>query len=430
MPDLTRLVDQFASRYRGAVLATAGVWAGLSLAIASVLAWRLQGLQTAWRFGAPSLTALIGLAAAGWWLRKRWMSGGDAARQLDQALGLDQRLVTAEEFAKVSPAPSLYPLLVEDTEQRYATEGLRLPRPLNRPAGGLAALLLALLLWPMAGNAVRLAQLPKPPPQIPPDQPPPEPTPQDQQNSSSSDASSGDGQQQGGQSKQPQQSQQQQQSSGNANQPKPSKDSSAQGQQKQPSDRGKEQKQGQGQQQGQQGRSDSKSQDAARGQEQQQGQGPQPKSGNAKGQTGVQSPGNEALRAEIQELLKEVSGELQQLQAQLAQAQDTTPPPAGTGTDPNLYGNADPLPKETGGHNVPIQLKTDKTPSTKPRKGGGTGRPSGEVSGEGPKAQAEAADLSDQPSEESAASRQPIPPAYRSIFDRLQQSDQEPPKPQ
>ncbi len=130
------------------------------------------------------------------------------------------------------------------------------------------------------------------------------------------------------------------------------------------------------------------------------------------------------MRAEIQELLKEVSGELQQLQVQLAATQNNPQPAPGSGTDSKLYGGAEPLPSGSGSQ-VPIQLKTDRAPSKTPRSAGGTGRPSEEISGERPKAQAESAELSEQPLEEPAAVPQPIPPAYRSIFDRLQQPEQE-----
>jgi hypothetical protein len=124
------------------------------------------------------------------------------------------------------------------------------------------------------------------------------------------------------------------------------------------------------------------------------------------------------LKAEIQELLKEVSGELKQLQAQLATAKDKPPLDAGTSTDPKLYESPMTLDRK-GGTVLPIQLQTDTTPIKAQRPGSGVGPPSGEVSGALPQMKAEEAELSDEPLEEPSAPRQMVPPEYRSVFDRL-----------
>ena len=139
-----------------------------------------------------------------------------------------------------------------------------------------------------------------------------------------------------------------------------------------------------------------------------------------------QSSGNqEAMKAEIQQLLKQVSGELKQLQAQLAERSDVPHPEAGTGTDPNLY-EAPMSPENSTGSAVPIQLRTDAAQIKTQRPSGGVGRPSAEASNATPQTQAEAAQLSEEPQEEAPTAKQPVPPEYRSVFDRLHQQQTQP----
>ena len=122
------------------------------------------------------------------------------------------------------------------------------------------------------------------------------------------------------------------------------------------------------------------------------------------------------MKADIEQLLKEVSGQLQQLQSQLRQEQQ---PQAGRGTDPNLYGAPTPLDPLTG-QPIGIQLTTDTAPATEGRSTSGTGQPTRTVATEAPKAKPEAVQLSEQPVEERAATRQqPVPPEYQPVFDRL-----------
>jgi hypothetical protein len=128
--------------------------------------------------------------------------------------------------------------------------------------------------------------------------------------------------------------------------------------------------------------------------------------------------GQAALKAEIQELLHQVSGELQQLQAGLA-AQEQPNPQPGTGTDPALHGAPSALTDEGAARSMPVQLGADSEQTKAKRPGAGAGRPSGEVSGDAPKAQAEQAELTDDPLEETPVARQPVPLEYRSVFDRL-----------
>ncbi len=60
-----------------------------------------------------SLGIALGLVAVlfislGFWLQQRWLPQKEAAAYLDRSLGLQQRLVTAEEFAK-APGRSARP---------------------------------------------------------------------------------------------------------------------------------------------------------------------------------------------------------------------------------------------------------------------------------------------------------------------------------
>ena len=134
-----------------------------------------------------------------------------------------------------------------------------------------------------------------------------------------------------------------------------------------------------------------------------------------------QATGNsEALRADIQQMLKDLSGDLKQLQAQLAATTADQPrPQAGTATDPQLYDQASSPLETTSGPALPIQLQTDTAPTSAQRPSSGVGRPSGEVSQAHPNAQSEDAQLSDEPLQEAPVDRQSVPPEYRSVFDRL-----------
>ncbi|MBI4343087.1 MAG: hypothetical protein HY599_06940 [Candidatus Omnitrophica bacterium] len=462
---LTDIVQQFAHRYRRALTVKAALLGGLSLAIAGILGWRLHplALSAAWRIGLP---AAIGLAASGalvWWLRKRWLSSSTSVAYLDERLGLQQRLVTAAEFAGRPQPPALYPLLLEDAARRCSPEQLRAPRPLDRTAALLVVLLLAVWLWPLAGRSPlqQVVQLPKTipptpapeppaPPQSPssdqrdqqqqpqqadggsdaqqpssggqdqsPNQPPRGREPPRAPSSSqqpSSEGSSGEHQAQGT----PQDSRDQSRDGGARSADQPHAESDARGRAK-PSDRGGQQpssSSGSGQQQGQ-GRQQAQADASGSQGKQDQGQpgAAAPSSGGAGQQ--LSAGDQEALKADIQQLLKEVSGELKDLQEQLAAAQQSQPPPqAGTATDPDLYGTPERL-DPAKGDEVPIPLKSDAAPTKTRRPGGGTGEASPDVSTDGPRMGSEDAQLSDTPADEASAGRQPVPPEYRDVFDRL-----------
>jgi len=446
-PDIPALLTQFARRYRRRLLARAGILIALGLGCLGLLSWRLQALALGrvWVAGLPGALALMGAAALGWWLRRSWISRQGAANHLDQAFGLQQRLVTAAEFAQVEQKSSLYPLLLEDAARRLSSDRLRTPRPFTRVTAVLALALLLLLAWPGRGRIpLRLAQLPMTP--APPPLPSTPETSDQRPESAEQSRSSTAGRQQpdtdhasspqgAGASPsqagaQGQHNAQQTPPQGNAGSGGPSDAAPATGQggsATQPGDPAAKQDgpatQSGGNSQPQSGASrpqqaggKSKASEGS-GRSSQAGSSAKEEAGRGGGQATM---AQEAMQSEIQQLLKEVSGELQELQTQLAAAQDQPHPAPGTSTDPELYGHATALDRSSGAL-LPIQLDTDAEETKARRPGSGVGKPSGDVSTETPKALAENAQLSDTSVEETSTARQPLPPDYRNVFDRLGQ---------
>jgi len=196
MSTVKDVLNQFGARYRRALLAKAGVLSMLSLGIAAALSWRLFAFKDAswWSVGVPSAIALLAVAGLLWGCRRRWIGRQQTAVHLDRALSLQERLVTAEEFAGAATPPTLYPALVHDTQRLLAAGKLPgLPQAFDRTAGALAVVLLLVLLWPVAGqHKMQLAQVPS---GHVPGPTPPQPTPQgsapdDQQHGASSQAPS------------------------------------------------------------------------------------------------------------------------------------------------------------------------------------------------------------------------------------------------
>lgn len=145
--------------------------------------------------------------------------------------------------------------------------------------------------------------------------------------------------------------------------------------------------------------------------------------------THLSSAQQEALKAQIKELLKNMSTELQALEAQLAaQQKDLSSPTAGTSTDPALYEDAARLDPTTG-NPLPIQLQVDRERASSSRQASGTGKPAAKASDASPQQVPEPATLSDQPTEEAGVRRQAIPPDYRPVFERLQPKRESPPSP-
>ncbi|PIQ83843.1 MAG: hypothetical protein COV75_05125 [Candidatus Omnitrophica bacterium CG11_big_fil_rev_8_21_14_0_20_63_9] len=492
MTELDRLVTTFAKHYQATLLTQAGVLAALGAACVGVLAWRLSAwpAASAWALGAPAVAGIVGAAALGWWLRRAWMPRQKAAAFLDERFGLQQRLITAEEFAQAESQPALYPLLVEDAMQRCADQHAALPRRTTPISAALAALLLLLLFWPLGGTSiVQLARRDHPSRETPPEPSPDQPQQsgadaQEQQQASAEggESSSGGSQQQqqssggGGQSPQGQSQrgqggQQQPRGGSGEQQPQQGGSQSAQDQQRQqdgsgaqqqardgapqPGDQqegssspdaqssqggkqqasgdaqqgqGQRQQQAQGAQQGQAQQQQAAGRQQAQGSDSEGSRGSQRRSGSGQQQAAAQRDGSgrggaglgnqQELKAEIQQLLKEVSGELKELKQELAAAQGEPPPRPGTNTDPNLYDAPEQL-DDLQGSSLPVQLQTDRAPASAKRPGAGTGKPGDEVLQAAPTSQREAAELSAQPTEETPMSRESIPPDYREVLDQL-----------
>lgn len=436
-PNVPVLVQQFTARYRRAVVAKAAVFAALTLSVIGVLAWRLLVWQRpGWIVGGCLGLALIVAAGFVWWLRRAWMSPREAVAQLDRTLGLQQRLTTVTEFAHALQAPALYPLLVEETTQRLSTRQVRFPRPLDRTAGVLVAILVLLLCWPGRGGVLpQLTQQPSAVPPVPSPKGEPQNTPQDTQETTQGGGSqSAAGNEQDSQQGEARGDRSQQDSAKGGSAPGGSTSlDSARDKQQVPrpgSGQAPRSKEEQAASQGQQAgtvRRDAEEASAARGErEHASPSAPSRASQDEAGRGGGQGLGNQdAIHAEIQQLLKEVSGELKQLEAQLAAAKEQPHPEPGSSTDPNLY-EAPMAPEQPQGVALPIQLTTDTAETEQQRPGGGVGRPSDRATAATPQVQAEEAQLSEEPLEEISAARQPIPSEYRDVFDRLHHQRQQP----
>jgi len=475
---LSELLQQFSARYHKALITRAALMAGLGSGCCALLAWRLMLLKVQ----APaSLGVALGLVAAlfislGFWLKHRWMPQKQAAAYLDLHLGLQQRLVTAEEFANTPGRSALYATLVDDLSRQASGKQLKTVRPWNHTSGVLAIALLLLLLWPQLNSVLppglRQPELMQQPPkqkvqqdsqqqqqqqsgagqpqstnnsgqkdnsqkagsqqspfngsQQGASQQNPQSNPGSAQNPNSQAGSSGSQSSQQSGTGQKQDSPQTAQGSGSQSQANPSSGADQnQGSTPQNNAQQSAQKQNQQGQSGQQSQSGAQQNTQSKQGGQQSGAGQKqnsPEAAQGSGNQGLgQSMGNGAeLKADIQKLLKEMSGELKELQGQLDAAKDQPRPQAGSGTDPNLYGAAEKLDPLASKNPMPLQLEADqKTTDKAGRPAGGVAKSSGGISGDLPQTQAQPAQLADQPSEEAASSRQPVPVEYRTVFDQL-----------
>jgi len=477
MAGLTDSIQQTLRRYQRRVRSRFGWRIALGGGCLAVLVWRLhqQGVAGWWLVGGGLIG--LGMFVAWQWrsLHAAWLSDQSTALVLDRTLGLQARLVTAAEFATVPNPPLLYPVLVEETQRSLAVTASRLPRLLDRWTGMLTVVLLALLWWPgRASPLQRLAMRPPvsappvelPPPPQPPDQPQPATDQHDETQPSASSDEEGSGL---GNDTQP--------SSEGANESSASPSTSDQGadqagsqdtahsldqgngphtaggDHQQPSSDGTHEqmaKTGDPQQskdgalpqasptstaqakpqQTESAASTSTTQSGAAKSQTGKGQASaqaQSQRQSTKGQAGQMTPGTsqgeaasqELLKADIQQLLKELSQEIESLQQEVAKQQQGQPNPLpGTSTDPELYEAPSSLEPGAGRH-IPIQLKTDAKPSASTRPGSGVGKPSGRIASASPAQHPEEAELSEEAEEAGGVSRQPIPPEYRSIFEQL-----------
>ena len=476
--DLAGPLGRFMSRYQRALLLRMGVVSALGLGVCAAIAWKLghAGLGAGWRHGVV-VGGLALTAAAMWlWWRRGRLPVRAACSQLDRSLSLQERLTTIEEFASATPTPVLYPMLVQETARVLsAARGPAVPKPVTRTAIVLALLLLLALFWPLGTPPMRVAGVPPSPmtqPQPPPTpEPQPSPSAQDQQRDQQNNAGAGQGpqqqpstgqdQSQGG--SQGQQSRNGQRGEGRdqegregasggdtargsqEGQPQSAQDGASQDQAQTGSDASQD---GARERQGEQTRAEqqrdgsqprdgdsrdgseqrgmdqaSQRSDGSGGSAQEQAQRVQERAraqaaqGQRGGSQGAATAGDQqAMKAQIQELLQEMSGELEQLQSDLASKEQG--PQAGTGTDPELFGPPE-LPETEGRRTAPIGLRTDEAQTSRQRRGGGVSAPSGQVDERLPELQPEDAQLSSTSEEVAPVDRQTVPPPYRSIFDRL-----------
>lgn len=449
MNDITSLVHRLTTRTRRRLLLRAVLGSLMGLACAGLVALRLQqaGVESG-RISLLSAGIIAVIVAWQWWsVRRNRQRRLTLVYDLDRSLGLDARLLTAVEFADAPTPPVLYSRLLEETAKALPQAQRRLPPVLDRPGAALALVALVLLLWPHA-NTLHLAMTPPPPvapetPPVTPPEPPPQPQQDQQPNQQQTQQQSGQDQQKqhqgGGQQPQPQgsgskdpQASQGNQQADQSQQPK-----------EQPGDSGKQSQQQADQSQQQQGGKDGKS-----GAEQASGQ---PKDAAKKGQQGGEdgkaasaklaakgekgdagkagvnsgSPSDaaqqQALKADIQQLLKELSSELKEMQAEMEAKQSNSKEPsplAGGTTDPQLYEQSAKLDKASGTR-LPVQLEVDTKPTTAPRRGSGTGQASKQASEALPQQQPEDATLSDVRTAEQGQARHAIPPEYQPVFERL-----------
>ena len=447
--NVTAVLHQLLVRYRRGAALHVGLSASLGLGGVGLVAWRLW-LNGASRpvLGGVAAAGLLGVAAWQWRvLRRERRNRRQLVAQLDESLGLKARLLTAVEFADAPEPPALYARLLEETTSTLPEAFRRLPPVVDRRMVALAAVLLLLWLWPR--SSTRLTQLAMTPPSVM-LLPEPSPSPEQRQDHAASSQNQtgqgGEGSQsqqagaqsngsqdsrgsqtsqtspsQSGRGSQPDTRQAQQQSSAQANASSGSQDQKRQSPGQQASASASEQRE----QSGRAGRTGQASANASQDRD-----GAARESG-AKRQmatrsqaAGAQQAGSSAqqelLKADIQQLLKELSTELKQMQAELeaAQRHDQANPAPGTSTDPNLYGDSAQA-KQAAGNRLPVQLEVDTQPTASTRRGGGVGKPSTDVADALPQQQPEEATLSDVRTTETGVAPQSIPPEYRPVFERL-----------
>lgn len=147
--------------------------------------------------------------------------------------------------------------------------------------------------------------------------------------------------------------------------------------------------------------------------------GKQPSQGSQQN-SGLSAAQQQAMRAEIKELLKELSAEMEAFHKQLAEAPEAAYPEAGTSTDPDLYERAMEIERKIQAQALPMTLATDDKESGSMRKASGIGESSEEVSDAAPQMSRDNARLSGESAPVQAVERQPIPPVYQGVFENLE----------
>ena len=462
---LAESVQQLLRAYRRRLTLRTGVTGLLGVGCLGALLWRCSGSAMP-RAGLMAVGGVGLLVVGGWaWsrIRRERLAATHLPLDLDRALGLEARLLTAAELAQESNPPALYPVLLEETRQAIASASSRLPRVMDRWTALSTAVLLMLLVYPRAVTPLtRLAKFTPPPPQpqAPSPQPPePQPSgasspqePQSQEGSAAQQRQADQGRNQSastGQSGEQQRGDSRAQGQQGGTSPQPSSPQGSRG------DRDRSQAQRQNGQTDQQTQRRTSAADSSRRGSNQQGSnqptGPSQAastsaqhSGTGRQQTaqapapgaqvpmsGGQSPmdqrAQDALKGEIKQLLTQLSDELQSLQARVAeQPLDRPHPPPGTSTDPQLYDDADLSPQaDASQRRLPVQLRVDQQEVASRRPGGGVGEPSDEVGEASPQQLEEDAQLSADALEAEAITRHAIPPEYQPVFERLSSQPEE-----
>lgn len=477
---LAQSVQQLLRAYRRRLTLRTSVIGLLSVGCLSALLWRFRftEIPRAW------LMAIGGagfLAVAGWVVsrvRRERLAATHLSLDLDRALGLEARLLTATELAQESDPPALYPVLLQETREAVAAASSRLPRVVDRWAALLTVALLMLLWRPrIISPRAQLAKLTSPPqPVAPPPQPfePPPPTPQPPQERQTQPGSGATRQpQQGTEPSQPSQASSGQSPSAarststGSSRTDPSGDSTKSEQQPSQHGSGDDRDNDRGQRRDSQPGQQAPSRDAAHGRDvdsqknaqrqastagsdhrnaghakqDQQGGRSQAASASSRqdaraspqgapmngGQSPMDQQAQDALKGDIKQLLEQLSEELQSLQARVdPQRLDRPHPEPGTSTDPQLYDDADlSPPADAAQRRVPVQLRVDQQALTARRPGGGVGEPSDEVATTGPQQLEEDAQLSEDPVGAEAVTRHAIPPEYQPVFERLSSQPEE-----
>ncbi len=419
---------QVVRRYQRCVMLRAALTLALGMACAALMVRRMPQTARSPQMVMLAVGTLWGALAAwqGWRLRRGWLSARATLATLDRQLGLQARLMTAAEFANAPEPPALYATLVQETEHSLEAAAHRSPSVMSRTAFMFAGLLLLIWLWPWPAptgvGTTQLARMASPPPLPPPEppSPPPElpPPPQSPQPQQQPQQSQPQKQQSPSQSQQSQQGQQEQKGRQGTE--------SAQGNQGTQGTKGTQGTQGTKGTQGEQGAQDKQGQQEQKGAQGTQGQqqGTQEQRGSQRGQAAGQvGAGTEALRADIQQALKELSGELKTLQAQL-EAQHVAAPAPGTSTDPELYGAASLEPPPGATSRLPLPLEMDTHATAAVRQGGGLGAPSRDIGTQTPRQAREATQLAAEAAPESATHQHAIPPEYQPVFEQLEGSSQ------
>jgi hypothetical protein len=430
MTSVPGLIAQLVARQQHRVIMRTVLTCVVGVACVAVLMWRLQQAQVASHTVFLIAGGLLSALAIwqGWGVRRGWFSARATVARLDRDLGLQARLITAAEFANVPQPPALYPILVHETTQSIQAASQRAPSVVSRDTLLLAGLLLLVWLWPRTGTPpMQLAQQPPamqplPPPTSPPHEPTPQPQDaQGQQNNQGSQGTQTDQSRQGSQQgKQDQQGAKEQQDAQGKQDTQ-----GTQGKQGTQGDQGAQR--GEGKQQGAQGTQSAQQGTPEQQPGQQQGQGAgteqtaQAQASGGKSGSEQMGAGTEALKAEIQQALKELSGELHTLQEQL-EAQHVQAAPPGTSTDPDLYGEASLEPPPGATNRLPLSLHVDAQDTQSPRKSGGVGSPTGQISAATPQQAVEDVQLAAEAALESATHQHPVPPEYQPVFERLKGS--------